>query len=113
MRDFEGRWQVLPAAAGAGHDKAPASGESGLGGGGGGGESVYESSGGGGRARVEHVLAVKPLMPIPPAVARFTQGIFTRQVANILRDLEREIAAKSAAAPAAAAAAAAASPSVR
>ena len=72
MRDFEGRWHVVP-------------------GGGGGG-------GGGGGARVEHVLAVKPLMPIPGAVANYTKGIFTRQVSNILRDLEREISARAAAA---------------
>lgn len=67
MRDFEGRWQVSP------------------------------TPGGAGRARIEHVLAVKPLMPIPAAISQYTRGIFTRQVSNILRDLEREIAAKAAA----------------
>ncbi|KAI8475786.1 MAG: hypothetical protein J3K34DRAFT_456142 [Monoraphidium minutum] len=68
MRDFEGRWQVSPA--------SPA--------------SPASPGSPGGRARIEHVLAVKPLMPIPAAVSQYTRGIFTRQVANILRDLERE-----------------------
>ncbi|KIZ07366.1 hypothetical protein MNEG_0592 [Monoraphidium neglectum] len=67
MRDFEGRWQVSPC------------------------------GGGGGGARVEHVLAVKPTMPIPAAISQYTQGIFTRQVSNILRDLEREIIKQAAA----------------
>ncbi|GBF94275.1 hypothetical protein Rsub_06545 [Raphidocelis subcapitata] len=60
---------------------------------------AQQRAGGEGRpiARVEHVLAVKPVMPIPGPIANYTKGIFTRQVANILRDLEREISVRAAA----------------
>lgn len=40
---------------------------------------------------IEHVLAVKPLLPIPGPVAHYTKSIFTRQVSNILNDLQAEI----------------------
>jgi hypothetical protein len=99
MRDFEGRWQVHPAAA-----LEPAAAAAAVAAAAGGGSSSSSDSGAQAaaaappRARVEHVLAVKPIMPIPGAVARYTAGIFTRQVANILRDLEKEISAKAAAA---------------
>ncbi len=40
---------------------------------------------------VEHVLAVKPLMPIPAAISQYTKNIFTRQVMAILADLSAEV----------------------
>lgn len=80
MRDFEGRWHVAPAPQDLQHTSN------------GGGEPAT----GGGRTRIEHVLAVKPVMPIPAAIAQYTKGIFTRQVANILQDLNREIVAQAA-----------------
>ena len=89
MRGFEGRWRVE--AAGGGGGGCCGGGGSGSGGGGGKGSSTGD---GACRARIEHVLAVKPLIPIPPAVAKYTQGIFTAQVAGILRDLSREVAAR-------------------
>eukprot|EP00775_Hariotina_reticulata_P013851 gene13851-13973_t len=41
--------------------------------------------------RVEHVLAVKPLVSIPAAIAPYTSSIFKKQVADLLQDLEQEI----------------------
>ena len=99
MRDFEGRWRVaapLPPAAAADDDDSPSA--SGDGDGGSPAAAAARAAPNGApraaRARVEHVLAVKPLMPIPGPVAHYTKGIFTRQVAAILRDLEREVAAR-------------------
>lgn len=40
---------------------------------------------------VEHVLAVKPFMPIPAAIGQYTKNIFTRQVTAILADLSLEV----------------------
>jgi hypothetical protein len=82
MRDFEGRWLVTPAPSSSSSSSSSSSGSS--------------DGGSSGRSRVEHVLAVEPIVPMPAAISRYTKGIFTRQVANILRDLEREIAAQTA-----------------
>ena len=46
----------------------------------------------GGGCVVEHVLAVKPLVDVPPAVAPYTSSIFKQQVAGLLRDLAGEAA---------------------
>jgi len=48
--------------------------------------------------RVEHVLAVKPLVSIPAAIAPYTSSIFKKQVADLLQDLEHEIIRQQAAA---------------
>lgn len=45
----------------------------------------------GGGCVVEHVLAVKPLVDVPPAVAPYTSHIFKQQVAGLLRDLADEV----------------------
>jgi len=47
---------------------------------------------------VEHVLAVKPLVSIPAAIAPYTSSIFKKQVADLLQDLEHEIIRQQAAA---------------
>lgn len=44
-----------------------------------------------GGCRIEHVLAVKPLLAIPAAIAPYTSSIFKEQVAALLQDLNREI----------------------
>lgn len=44
-----------------------------------------------GGSRIEHVLAVKPLLSIPAAVAPYTGKIFKSQVAALLQDLKGEI----------------------
>jgi ribosome-associated toxin RatA of RatAB toxin-antitoxin module len=45
----------------------------------------------GGGCRIEHILAVKPVMEIPPAIAPYTSSIFKQQVGKLLQDLERAI----------------------
>lgn len=50
-----------------------------------------------GCCRVEHVLAVKPLLAIPAAVAPYTSSIFKKQVALLLQDLQAEIERQAAA----------------
>jgi ribosome-associated toxin RatA of RatAB toxin-antitoxin module len=45
----------------------------------------------GGVCRIEHILAVKPVMDIPPAIAPYTSSIFKQQVGKLLQDLERAI----------------------
>ena len=44
-----------------------------------------------GGSRIEHVLAVKPLLSIPAAVAPYTSSIFKSQVATLLADLQAEL----------------------
>ena len=44
-----------------------------------------------GGCRIEHILAVKPVMTIPPIIAPYTASIFKQQVAALLKDLEGEI----------------------
>lgn len=44
-----------------------------------------------GGSRIEHVLAVKPLLSIPAVVAPYTSSIFKQQVAALLADLAAEI----------------------
>jgi len=56
----------------------------------------------GGGSRIEHVLAVKPLLSIPAAVAPYTSSIFKSQVAALLQDLEAELDRQCSAAAAAA-----------
>jgi hypothetical protein len=46
---------------------------------------------------VEHVLAVKPMLAIPAAVAPYTSSIFKKQVALLLQDLQAEIERQAAA----------------
>jgi hypothetical protein len=50
-----------------------------------------------GCCRVEHVLAVKPMLAIPAAVAPYTSSIFKKQVALLLQDLQAEIERQAAA----------------
>jgi hypothetical protein len=52
----------------------------------------------GGGSRIEHILAVKPLLSIPAAVAPYTSSIFKSQVAALLADLQAEIDRQAAAA---------------
>lgn len=51
----------------------------------------------GGGCYIEHILAVKPVMEIPPPIAPYTSSIFKQQVLKLLQDLEgairRELAA--------------------
>lgn len=51
---------------------------------------VTEAPGGG--CCIEHMLAVKPVVPIPPAVAAVTSSIFVQQATDVMRDLCAEIA---------------------
>lgn len=39
----------------------------------------------------EYVLAVQPSIPIPAAAAPYTSGIFKKQVADLLEDLQKEL----------------------
>ncbi|KAF6255289.1 hypothetical protein COO60DRAFT_1641630 [Scenedesmus sp. NREL 46B-D3] len=50
-----------------------------------------------GCCRVEHVLAVKPVVAIPDAVAPYTSSSFKRQVVHLLQDLQAEIERQAAA----------------
>lgn len=45
----------------------------------------------GGGTRAEYHLAVQPLLPIPAAVAPYTGGIFKKQVADLLEDVQAEL----------------------
>ncbi len=45
----------------------------------------------GGGTRAEYFLAVQPLLPIPAAVAPYTSGIFKKQVADLLEDVQAEL----------------------
>ncbi len=45
----------------------------------------------GGGCVVEHVLSVKPLMPVPPPFSYYTRSIFCKQVEAVLWDLQREV----------------------
>jgi hypothetical protein len=56
----------------------------------------------GGGSSIEHVLAVKPVLAIPAAVANYTSSIFKSQVAALLADLQAEIDRQAEAAAAAA-----------
>lgn len=56
----------------------------------------------GGGCRIEHILAVKPLLSIPAAVAPYTSSIFKSQVSALLADLQAEIDRQAAAVAAAA-----------
>jgi len=44
-----------------------------------------------GGSRAEYALAVQPLFPIPAAVAPYTSGIFKKQVADLLEDVQAEL----------------------
>jgi hypothetical protein len=55
------------------------------------------SPAGPGCCRIEHVLAVKPMLAIPAAVAPYTSSIFKKQVALLLQDLQAEIERQAAA----------------
>lgn len=59
-------------------------------------QQVLPAAGGG--CRIEHILAVKPVMEIPAAIAPYTSSIFKQQVGKLLQDLEhaidRQLAAK-------------------
>jgi hypothetical protein len=59
--------------------------------------AVQVSAAGPGCCRVEHVLAVKPMLAIPAAVAPYTSSIFKKQVALLLQDLQAEIERQAAA----------------
>lgn len=54
-----------------------------------------------GGCRIEHILAVKPVMDIPAYIAPYTSSIFKQQVGKLLQDLEQAIAREVAAATAA------------
>jgi hypothetical protein len=56
----------------------------------------------GGGSRIKHVLAVKPLLSIPAAVAPYTSSIFKSQVAAVMADLQAELERQADAAAAAA-----------
>jgi hypothetical protein len=45
----------------------------------------------GGGTRAEYLLSVQPLLPIPAAVAPYTGGIFKKQVADLLEDVQAEL----------------------
>lgn len=44
-----------------------------------------------GGCRIEHILAVKPVMEIPAAIAPYTSSIFKQQVGKLLQDLQHAI----------------------
>jgi hypothetical protein len=56
----------------------------------------------GGGCRIEHILAVKPLLSIPAAVSPYTSSIFKSQVSALMADLQAEIDRQAAAVAAAA-----------
>jgi hypothetical protein len=53
--------------------------------------SLQVFSNGPGRCRVEHVLAVKPSIPVPATIAQLTATLFKQQVKGLLRDLSEEV----------------------